>query len=99
MYTIKSGEKITHFPGFADFHKSRVIVMRVLARCLASLYEGGGICKANDGGSVAPTMGHSPSPVCALGSPLNEETKLNTFAYGGAVNAYHCEGRRPVAIR
>ena len=42
---------------------------------LASLFEGGGICKANDGGSVVCTMGHSPSHGLRRASPLGEGTK------------------------
>ena len=42
---------------------------------LASLFEGGGICEANDGGSVVHTMGHSPSHGLRRASPLKEGAK------------------------
>ena len=42
---------------------------------LASLFEGGGICGANDGGSVAFATGHSPSHGLRRASPLKEGAK------------------------
>ena len=42
---------------------------------LASLVEGGGICEANDGGSVVCTIGHAPSHGLRRASPLSEGAK------------------------
>ena len=49
-----------------------------LHRTLASLYEGGGFAKGEDGGSVVIKIGHSPSQKSKISdSPLKEGAKAS----------------------
>ena len=48
-----------------------------LHRTLASLYEGGGFAKGEDGGSVVIRIGHSPSHDLRRDSPLKEGAKAS----------------------
>ena len=53
------------------FTDTNSVICRIIVGGLASLFEGGGICEANDGGSVVRTMGHSPSQKSKIfASPL-----------------------------
>ena len=52
------------------FTDTNSVICKIIVGSLASLFEGGGICGANDGGSVAFATGHSPSHGLRRDSPL-----------------------------
>ena len=54
------------------FTDTNSVICKIIVGGLASLFEGGGICEANDGGSVVCTIGHSPSHGLRRASPLIE---------------------------
>jgi len=54
------------------FTDTNSVICKIIVGGLASLFEGGGICEANDGRSVVRTMGHSPSHGLRRASPLIE---------------------------
>ena len=59
--------------------KARAI-LNLSNRCgstLASLFEGGGFAKGEDGGSVVIRIGHSPSHDLRRDSPLKEGAKAS----------------------
>ena len=58
-----------------EFTDTNSVICKKIVGGLASLFEGGGICEANDGGSVVCTIGHSPSHGLRRASPLNEGAK------------------------
>ena len=51
------------------FTDTNSVICKIIVGGLASLFEGGGICEANDGRSVVRTMGHSPVTACAVPAP------------------------------
>ena len=57
------------------FTDTNSVICKIIAGSLASLFEGGGICEANDGGSVVHSVGHSPSHGLRRASPLTEGAK------------------------
>ena len=56
-------------PSVAD---TSIVICKMIAGGLASLFEGGGICEANGGGSAVCTMGNSLSHGLRRASPLSE---------------------------
>jgi len=51
------------------------VICKLIVGGLASLFVGGGICRANDGGSIVLVIGHSPSHGLRRASPLREGAK------------------------
>ena len=54
------------------FTDTNSVICKIIVGGLASLFEGGGICEANDGGSVVLKKGHSPRHGLRRASPLSE---------------------------
>ena len=59
----------------ALFTDTNSVICKIIVGGLASLFEGGGICEANDGGSVVLKKGHSPRHGLRRASPLPEGAK------------------------
>ena len=51
------------------------VICKLIVGGLASLFVGGGICRANDGGSIVLVIGHSPSHGLRRAIPLIEGAK------------------------